>query len=104
MGGPQTPVQADETYYGNTSKRAKHYRKGHSQKAQVLALVEPSTGRVRAFKVKKATADKVRTILFTNVRRNSADLRERIQPCVGSPARDIRPVHIELLELPGRLL
>jgi transposase-like protein len=71
MGGPQTPVQADETYYGNTSKRAKGYRKGHSHKAQVVALVEPHTGHVRAFNVKKATALGVRDLLFTNVRRNS---------------------------------
>jgi transposase-like protein len=71
MGGPQTPVQADETYYGNTSKRAKGYRKGHRHKAQVVALLEQDTGRVRAFNVKKATALGVRELLFTNVRRNS---------------------------------
>ena len=29
MGGEGQTVQADETYYGNTSKRAKGYRKGH---------------------------------------------------------------------------
>ena len=44
MGGEGGQVQADETYYGNTSKRAKHYKKGHSQKAGVVALVDPANG------------------------------------------------------------
>jgi transposase-like protein len=70
MGGEGQSVQADETYYGNTSKRAKHYRKGHSHKAGVIALVEPK-GRARAFHVKTATADVVRHILVTNVSRKS---------------------------------
>jgi transposase-like protein len=41
LGGEGKIVQADETYYGNTSKRAKHYKKGHSQKECIFALVEP---------------------------------------------------------------
>jgi transposase-like protein len=40
MGGEGKSVQADETYYGNSSKRAKGYKKGHSHKASVVALVE----------------------------------------------------------------
>jgi transposase-like protein len=71
MGNAGNPVQADETYYGNTSKRAKGYKKGHKNKSQVVALVEPSTGRARAFKVEHATADKVIDILFTNIRRKA---------------------------------
>jgi transposase-like protein len=67
MGADGGHVQADETYYGNTSKRAKGYKKGHSNKSVVVALVEPSQGRVRAFKVETATADTVGTILRTNV-------------------------------------
>ena len=55
MGGSGQSVQADETYYGNTSKRAKGYKKGHSHKAGIVALVEPK-GRVKAFHVKSATA------------------------------------------------
>ena len=47
MGGEGQSVQADETYYGNSSKRAKGYRKGHRHKASVVALVEPK-GRARA--------------------------------------------------------
>jgi transposase-like protein len=41
MGGEDKSVQADETWYGNSSKRAKGYRKGHSHKAYIVALVEP---------------------------------------------------------------
>src|SRR6202161_2921422 len=48
MGGEGQSVQADETYYGNSSKRAKGYRKGHRHKSSVVALVEPQ-GRARAF-------------------------------------------------------
>ena len=67
MGGEGKSVQADETYYGNSSKRAKGYKKGHRYKQQVVALVEPK-GRVRAFHVKTATADGVRTILARSIR------------------------------------
>jgi transposase-like protein len=60
MGGEGKTVQADETWYGNSSKRAKGYEKGHSNKAYVVALVEPE-GRVRAVKVarKQTVADVV---------------------------------------------
>ena len=51
MGGEGQSVQADETYYGNSSKRAKGYRKGHSHKQSIVALVEPK-GRARVFHVK----------------------------------------------------
>ena len=71
MGGEGKSVQADETYYGNTSKRAKGYKKGLSHKAGVVALVDPSTGRARAFHVKRATAETVRDILVTNADRKS---------------------------------
>ena len=71
MGGEGKTIQADETYYGNSSKRAKHYRKGHSQKAGVVALIEKPEGRVRTFQVKKATAETVRDILVTNAHRSS---------------------------------
>ncbi len=70
LGGAGKSVHADETYYGNSSKRAKGYRKGHRHKEQVVALVEPK-GRVRAVHVKKATAETVRDILVTNVHRTS---------------------------------
>ncbi len=70
MGGEGQSVQADETYYGNSSKRAKGYKKGHSHKASVVALVEPK-GRVRAFHLDRATAATVREVLVTNVHRTS---------------------------------
>jgi transposase-like protein len=71
MGGEGGQVQADETYYGNTSKRAKHYKKGHSQKSGVVGLVDPANGQVRAFAVQKATAAVVRHVLVTNADRKS---------------------------------
>jgi transposase-like protein len=70
MGGKGKTVQADETYYGNTSKRAKGYEKGHSYKQQIVALVEPQ-GKARAVHVKRATAKSVREILVSNVSRQS---------------------------------
>lgn len=70
MGGKGKSVQADETYYGNSSKRSKGYKKGHSKKASVVALVEPK-GRVRAFQLNKATAETVRDVLVRNVDRKS---------------------------------
>lgn len=71
MGGEGQSVQADETYYGNTSKRAKGYRKGHSRKASVVALVEPK-GRVKTFHAELGIgADVVRDILVKNVHRTS---------------------------------
>ncbi len=70
MGGKGRSVQADETYYGNSSKRAKGYRKGHSHKAAVFALVEPK-GRVRTFHLNRAKGATVRDLLVTNVHRTS---------------------------------
>jgi len=61
LGGEGKSVQADETYYGNSSKRAKGYRKGHSHKAAVMALIEPE-GRVRAIH-----ADKGKLSMMDNV-------------------------------------
>ena len=71
MGGEGEQVQVDETYTGNTSKRAKGYQKGHSHKQQIVALVEPGTGRAKAFHVSRATSESVREILFTTVDRKS---------------------------------
>jgi transposase-like protein len=72
MGGSGSAVQADETYYGNTSKRSKFYRKGHSRKAVVVALVDPDTGEARTFHMRAGVgANEVREILVTNVDRKS---------------------------------
>jgi hypothetical protein len=71
MGGQGQQVQADETYYGNTSKRAKGYKKGHSHKSGVVARVDPATGECRAFNVGTAHSGNVRDILVTNVLRST---------------------------------
>jgi len=72
MGGGSTdPVQVDETYYGNTSKRAKGYKRGHKNKASIVALVEPKTGRASAFHVKSANATTVQKLVRTYVHRKS---------------------------------
>lgn len=70
LGGEGQSVQADETYYGNTSKRAKGWKRGLRHKEQVVALVEPK-GKVRAVHMKKATVAGVREFLVTNVDRAS---------------------------------
>lgn len=71
MGGAGGQVQVDETYTGNTSNRAKGYKAGHRHKQQVVALVEPSSGRAKAFHVKRATAAALQDILLTNIDRQS---------------------------------
>jgi transposase-like protein len=71
MGGEGGQIQADETYYGNTSKRAKGYRKGLKHKPGVVALVDPKSGEARAFAVRSANAGMVRKILVTNAKRSS---------------------------------
>lgn len=71
MGGSGKSIQADETYIGNSSKRAKGYKKGHSHKNSIVALVDPSTGKASAFHVKRANAETVREILVTNAHRSS---------------------------------
>jgi transposase-like protein len=72
MGGHGGNVQADETYYGNTSKRSKSYRKGHNRKAVVVALVDEDQGQVRTFHMERGVgANEVREILVTNVDRKS---------------------------------
>lgn len=70
LGGEGKSVQADETYIGNSSKRAKGYKKGHSHKEQIVALVEPG-GKAKAVHVKAATKKSVREILVTNASRKS---------------------------------
>ena len=70
LGGEGQSVQADETYYGNTSKRAKGYKKGHRHKQQIVALVEPG-GKARAFHISGATSDTVREVLVTTADRKS---------------------------------
>jgi len=99
MGGEGQIIQADETYYGNTSKRAKGYKKGHSHKASVVALVEPG-GRARAFHLKRATSETVREVLVTNAHRTSelhtdeSQLYIKVGRLGGSGARSVLPHRI----------
>jgi transposase-like protein len=70
MGGSGSAVQADETYWGNTSKRSKFYRKGLKRKSAIVALVDPKTGEARTFHIRRGvSASDVREILGTNVDR-----------------------------------
>jgi transposase-like protein len=71
MGGEGQTVQIDETYTGNTSKRAKSYKKGLKDKRAVVALVDPAAGRARAFHVADVKAKTVRKILTENASRKS---------------------------------
>jgi transposase-like protein len=71
MGGEGGEVQIDETYTGNTSKRAKSYKKGLKTKRAVVALVDPAAGRVRAFHVKDVDAKTVRGLLVKHASRKS---------------------------------
>jgi hypothetical protein len=70
-GGEGQVVQIDETYTGNTSKRAKSYKKGLKDKRAIVALVDPANGRARAFHVKDVNAKTVRGILVKNASRKS---------------------------------
>lgn len=71
MGGEGQVVQIDETYTGNTSKRAKSYKRGLKEKRAVVALVNPETGKARAFHVADVKAATVRKILTENASRKS---------------------------------
>jgi transposase-like protein len=92
MGESGSAVQADETYCGNTSKRAKYYKKGHSQKTGVVALVDQEAGTVRAFAVKSATAQVVRDILVTNADRASTLVTDesRLYPSLAASSQDTK--------------
>lgn len=71
MGGEGKQVQSDETYFGNSSKRAKGYKRGHNNKMKVHAIVEAETGEVRAFRASKLDYIRVRKALVQNVDRKS---------------------------------
>jgi len=72
MGGKGKSIQADETYYGNTSKRAKHYRKGHRNKSAIAALIEKPRGRVRAVHMTGGVSSPdIRELLVKNASRKS---------------------------------
>lgn len=77
MGGPNTPVQADETYIGRVAEpktkttSGRPFTKGGkaANKCSVVALV--SDGKARTFHVANANAETVREILVTNATREA---------------------------------
>jgi transposase-like protein len=72
LGGNGGQVQADETYYGNTSKRSKSHRKGLKRKEAIIALVDPDKGHARAFHMPLGVgADVVRKIIVQHASRKS---------------------------------
>jgi transposase-like protein len=72
MGGNGGQIQSDETYYGNTSKRSKSYRKGLKRKEAVLGIVDPQTGEARAIHMELGVGkDVVGDHIAKNVNRQS---------------------------------
>ncbi len=72
MGGPDKPVQADETYFGTKDEFRGPWsekKKGPSTKMAVFSLV--SGGKSRTFHIERANALTVRAILVTNADRKA---------------------------------
>ena len=70
MGGEGKTVEADETYIGRKTGRAKAKSAYHHKQA-VVSLVERN-GRARSFKVDRATPHVIRRIVSENVAKESA--------------------------------
>lgn len=64
LGGPNTPVEADETYVGGKAKNRAH--RETAPKKAILSLVERD-GHVRSFHVANVTAKTLRPIIAANV-------------------------------------
>jgi transposase-like protein len=73
MGGEGGQVQADETYYGNTSPRSKNRRAGRKpRKEAIVALVDPDKGTARAFHMEHGVgAREVSVLVRTNDRKST---------------------------------
>ncbi|SRR5713226_1975852 len=65
LGGNGSPVEVDETYWGNTGKQRKGAR-GYAHKMKIVSLVERN-GEKRSFHVANVTAKTVRPILKAQV-------------------------------------
>ena len=63
MGGPNTIVEADETYWGNLYKA----RAGVGHKMKVVSLVERESGQKRSFHVANVTSETVSAVLKSQV-------------------------------------
>jgi transposase-like protein len=67
MGGEGGQVQTDETVVGNSSKRAKSYRRGTAHKQRIFAIVDPNSGEARAFHVARGQYNPLHDILRTGI-------------------------------------
>ena len=65
LGGPATPVEVDETYWGNVGKHAPGAR-GGDHKMKIVSLVERN-GEKRSFHVANVNAETLRPILLKQV-------------------------------------
>ena len=65
MGGPNSPVEADETFVGGKAKN-RAYKEPAPKKA-VLSLIDREKGEVRSFHVPTVTAKTLKPILAKNV-------------------------------------
>ena len=63
MGGPDTIVEADESYWGNLYKA----RAGSGHKMKVVSLVERESGQKRSFHVANVTSETVSAVLKSQV-------------------------------------
>ena len=63
MGGPDTIVEADETYWGNLYKA----KGGAAHKMKVVSLVARESGQKRSFHVANVTSDTVEAVLKSQV-------------------------------------
>lgn len=74
LGGPNTPVEADETYVGGKAKNRAH--REPAPKKAVLSLIDREKGQVRSFHVANVTAKTLRPIIAQNVEKASTLLTD----------------------------
>jgi transposase-like protein len=65
MGGPNTIVEADETYWGNN--KAAKLKGGSGEKMKIVSLVERETGQKRSFHVANVTSETLRETLKSQI-------------------------------------